>query len=115
LTAVLEKYLGQPLSQYDVFVSLTGGFASKEPAIDVAVSMAILSSLTNQPLPDRTACIGEVGLLGEIRPVPLMTRRLKEATRLGFKTIITHSHRSLREATQAVGLPLRRSKPKTEE
>lgn len=112
LTAVLEKHLGLPLSSYDVFVSLTGGFVTKEPAVDLAVCLALISSITNQPLPSHTACVGEVGLLGEIRPVALFSRRLKEAQRLGYSRVISHNERTLRSAVQAVGLPTKIVKPK---
>lgn len=112
LTAVLEKHLGLPVSSYDVFVSLTGGFVTKEPAVDLAVCLALVSSITNQPLPSHTACVGEVGLLGEIRPVALFSRRLKEAQRLGYSTVIAHHQRTLRSATEAVGLPTKLIKPK---
>ena len=112
LTAVLEKHLGLPLSSYDVFVSLTGGFVTKEPAVDLAVCLALVSSITNQPLPIQTACVGEVGLLGEIRPVALLGRRLKEAERLGYSKVISHTQKSLQSAVQAVGLPTKIIKPK---
>lgn len=105
ISAVLQKYSRIPLSQYDLFVSLAGGYATKEPSIDLGAALAIASSMSNKPLPAKTVCIGEVGLLGEIRSVSLLDRRMKEAQRLGFKNIISkESHRTLQAALKDLGL-----------
>jgi DNA repair protein RadA/Sms len=89
LTAVLQKRLGVPLGTFDIFVNVSGGLKIAEPAADLAICLAILSSFKNKALDPKTAAFGEVGLLGEIRGVGYEERRIKEAKRLGFKTVIT--------------------------
>ena len=94
MSAVLQKHCRVPLGTNDIFVSVAGGFEVKEPAIDLGLAVAIASSLTNKSVPKRTIFVGEVGLLGEVRSVNLLERRIKEAKRLGFEQIIskkTHS------------------------
>jgi len=91
LTAVLSKRLGVPLGTFDIFVNVSGGLKIAEPAADLAICMAILSSFKNKALDPKTAAFGEVGLLGEIRGVGYEERRIKEAKRLGFTTVITSS------------------------
>jgi DNA repair protein RadA/Sms len=68
----------------DVFVNAVGGVRIQEPAADLAVLLAIVSSLRNKPLPAKLVVFGEVGLAGEIRPAPRGQERLKEAAKLGF-------------------------------
>ncbi|MDQ5950977.1 MAG: hypothetical protein QG639_254 [Patescibacteria group bacterium] len=110
ISAVLQKYSRMPLSNYDLFVSLAGGYVTKEPSIDLGIALAIASSLSNKPLPAHTVCIGEVGLLGEIRSVTLAERRIKESQRLGFGTVISKSsHGTLQNALTSFGLQLKRS------
>ena len=89
LTAVLSKRLGIPLATYDIFVNVSGGMKIAEPAADLAVCLAILSSFKNKALDPKAAAFGEVGLLGEIRSVGQEERRVREAKRLGFTTVIT--------------------------
>jgi DNA repair protein RadA/Sms len=84
LLAVLEKRCGFRLGQKDVFLNLAGGFRVEEPAIDLAVVCAILSSNADIAIPVDTAFCGEVGLTGEIRPVPRTEQRIAEAAKLGF-------------------------------
>ncbi len=88
LMAVLEKRLGVPLSEYDAYVNLAGGIRQTEPALDLGISMAILSSYRNVPAGDRTVAFGEVGLSGEVRMVTMADIRVQEAAKLGFTTII---------------------------
>ncbi len=85
LLAVLERRGGYPFHDLDVFVNVTGGVRLVEPASDLAVVAALVSSLTDRPLPADTLFLGEVGLGGEIRPVGAIDRRLAEADRLGFR------------------------------
>lgn len=85
LLAVMEKRAGFMLHNRDVFVSLAGGIRVQETAIDLGVLLAILSSFTNKIIPADMVAIGEVGLAGEIRSVPRIEGRLKEAIHLGFK------------------------------
>lgn len=91
LTAVLSKRLRLPLGSYDVFVNVAGGLNLKEPAADLAVCLAIISSFKNKPVGPKTAAFGEVGLLGEIRKVSFAEKRIQEAKKLGFKPLIHSS------------------------
>jgi DNA repair protein RadA/Sms len=91
IIAVLEKRCELRLAAEDVFVNVAGGVKVVEPAIDLAVAMAIASAFSNRPLPVGTLAIGELGLGGEIRPVPQIEMRLKEASRLGLgHAIVPH-------------------------
>lgn len=85
IAAVLEKHGGLPLSRMDLFVSVAGGMDIKEPALDLALALAIASSVKNIALPFDMVCCGELGLSGEIRSVYRINDRLKEAARLGFQ------------------------------
>lgn len=89
LCAVLEKRLKLNLSTFDVYVNISGGAKINEPAADLAVCLAIASSLKNKSLSKDLAAFGEVGLLGEIRKVSFMDQRIKEATKLGFKDVVS--------------------------
>jgi DNA repair protein RadA/Sms len=88
LLAVLEKRCGFRLSMKDVFLNIAGGMRLEDPAMDLAVIAAILSSNEDLPIPPLTCFAGEVGLNGEIRPVPRIDQRINEATKLGMETII---------------------------
>ncbi len=88
LSAVAERHLGVGLFDRDIFVNVVGGFRISEPAADLPTLMAVCSSLLSRPLGMQTAVMGEVGLTGEIRPVPQLSRRIKEALRLGFNRCI---------------------------
>lgn len=88
LLAVLEKRVGFKLLQKDVFVNIAGGIRVNDPAIDMAVLAAVLSSNMDVALDEQTCITGEVGLAGEIRPVNRIDQRIREAEKLGFKTII---------------------------
>jgi DNA repair protein RadA/Sms len=89
LAAVLQKHSRIPLGSTDIFMNIAGGFSVTEPAVDLGLAIAMVSSYKNQPLPEKTVFIGEVGLLGEIRKVSYIDRRIKEAKRLGFTRIIS--------------------------
>lgn len=88
LLAILEKRGDYPMGTHDVFVSVAGGLKLTEPALDLPVVVAIVSSLLNKPVDGKTLVVGEVGLSGEVRPVSLIDRRVAEAAKLGFKTVI---------------------------
>ena len=88
LLAVLEKRAAVPSGQFDVFVNVAGGARLAEPAGDLAVVVALASSVAEQDVPARTVFIGEVGLGGEIRNVGQMERRIGEALRSGFDTAV---------------------------
>ena len=84
LLAVLHRHAGITCFDQDVFINAVGGVRINEPAADLAVLLAIVSSLRNRPLPDKLVVFGEVGLAGEVRPVAHGQERLKEAAKLGF-------------------------------
>jgi DNA repair protein RadA/Sms len=84
LLAVLHRHAGIATWEQDVFVNAVGGVRIAEPAADLAVSLAIVSSLTDQPIQGSTAVFGEIGLAGEVRPAPRGQERLKEIAKLGF-------------------------------
>ncbi len=88
LLAVLHRHAGVVCSDQDVFVNAVGGVKIAEPAADLAVLLAIVSSLRNKPLPGKLVVFGEIGLAGEIRPAPRGQERLKEAAKLGFTLAI---------------------------
>jgi DNA repair protein RadA/Sms len=97
LMAVLEKRVGLRLSQSDAYVNIAGGLRVSEPATDLAVVIAVVSSFRDRPVPGDTAAFGEVGLSGEIRAVSLCERRVNEAGKLGFSRVIVPkaNHKSL--------------------
>lgn len=85
LFAALEKHIGLPLDNKDIYVSLAGGVKLKDPALDLAVCAAVISSCKEIAIPYTDVFMGEVGILGQVAKVPLIDRRLEEAQRLGFK------------------------------
>jgi DNA repair protein RadA/Sms len=88
LVAVLGRRAGVGLASHDVYVNLAGGLSVDEPGLDLPLALALASSLRDRALPAGTVAIGEVGLLGELRPVVGLERRLREAARLGFDRAI---------------------------
>ncbi|MDD3137991.1 MAG: DNA repair protein RadA [Lachnospiraceae bacterium] len=88
LMAVLEKRIGLQLSNYDAYINIAGGIKMNEPAVDLGIIMAIVSSYKNKPIDERTIVFGEVGLSGEVRGVTMPEQRVAEAKKLGFKTCI---------------------------
>lgn len=102
IVAILSKRLSVPLGSFDIFVNVSGGMKIDEPAADLAVATAILSSFKNKPLDPKTAVFGEVGLLGEVRSIGSEDRRIKEAHRLGFTTVI--SPKTVRNLKQSSGV-----------
>ena len=88
LMAVLEKRLGMALSNSDAYVNIAGGIRMNEPAIDLGIVMALVSSYRNRPVDEKTIVFGEVGLSGEVRAVNMPEQRVAEAKKLGFETCI---------------------------
>jgi DNA repair protein RadA/Sms len=88
LLAVIEKQLNIKMYNRDVFVNIAGGIKTTDPAIDLAIVFAILSSTYDKPISKKTCFAGEIGLNGEIRPVQRIEQRLSEAEKMGFKKII---------------------------
>ena len=100
LLGVLQKYSRLPIGNRDVFVKVTGGLTIKEPAVDLAICLAVASSTMGKALPKNAVAIGEVGLLGEIRSVSWSEKRVKEATKLGYKKI--YSRESFKRVSEIV-------------
>lgn len=88
LMAVLEKRLGMHLSACDAYVNIAGGIRMNEPAIDLAIVLAIYSSYKDKAIDEKTIAFGEVGLSGEVRSVSMAAQRVAEARKLGFKTVV---------------------------
>lgn len=88
LIAVLEKRMHLPMSDYDAYLNIAGGIKMNEPAIDLAIIIALYSSLKDVTVPEDIICFGEVGLSGEVRAVSLSEQRVNEAKKLGFKKAI---------------------------
>ena len=88
LLAVLHRHAGIATMDQDVFVNAVGGVRIGEPAADLAISLAVVSSLGNRPIPGKLVVFGEIGLAGEVRPAPRGQDRLKEAAKLGFERAI---------------------------
>lgn len=92
LVAVLEKRAGYFFGNLDIYINIVGGLELDETACDLAVCLAMASSLMDKPIGDTTVAIGEVGLAGEIRSVTFLESRLREAQRIGFKRAIVPKH-----------------------
>ena len=88
LMDVLEKRIGLPLSNYDAYVNIAGGIKMNEPAIDLGIIMALVSSYKNRPIDEKMIVFGEVGLSGEVRAVNMPEQRVSEAKKLGFETCV---------------------------
>jgi DNA repair protein RadA/Sms len=88
LVAVLGRRAGIGLGSHDVYANLAGGLTLTDPGLDLPLALALASSLRDKPVAHDLVAIGEVGLLGELRPVPGLERRLREAARLGFRTAL---------------------------
>ena len=99
LIAVLEKRGGYFFSNSDVYINIVGGLKLDEPALDLTIAMALVSSLKDYPIKDDVLAFGEIGLAGEIRAISHCEQRIREAARLGFSKCIVPKHnvRSLTE------------------
>ena len=102
LLAVLHRHAGIACFDQDVFVNAVGGVKITEPAADLAVLLAIVSSLRSRPLPAKLVVFGEVGLAGEVRPAPRGQERLKEAAKLGFTQAIVPRANAPRAAIKGI-------------
>ncbi|MFH1052089.1 MAG: DNA repair protein RadA [bacterium] len=110
ILAVLEKRLGLKFRQYDVFVNIAGGVYISDPAIDLGIAAALVSSLRDKPIHSKAVLIGEIGLTGEVRAVSAIEQRIKEAEKLGFNKIILpkHSHKKLQGSFKVAMTPVER-------
>jgi DNA repair protein RadA/Sms len=105
LVAVLGRRAGTGLGSHDVYANLAGGLSVSEPGLDLPLALALASSLRDRPVVPGTVAIGEVGLLGELRSVGGLDRRLREAARLGFSRAIVPRTRG-REAAPVPGMEI---------
>lgn len=88
LMAVLEKRVGLQMAACDAYVNIAGGIKMNEPALDLGIVLALVSSYKNRPIDEKTICFGEVGLSGEVRAVSMAEQRVQEAKKLGFLTCV---------------------------
>ena len=102
IIAVLERKLKAKLADKDVYVNIAGGLRVEDPAADLAVAAAIISSITDIPVEKEILLLGEVGLLGELRPVSQEERRLKEAASLGFSAAVCPTGKSKKDKKEAI-------------
>ncbi len=105
ILAVLEKRLGLKFSAHDVYLNVIGGMSIEEPASDLGVALALISSLTDRVIPDDLIAIGEIGLAGECRGVVNVEQRVREAARLGFTQAIIPKH-NLPSCSEIAGIRL---------
>ena len=104
LIAILQKRLNIPLGTFDIFVNVSGGLKIEEPSADLAVALAIISSFKNKPVDAKIAVFGELGLLGEVRSVVAEERRMKEAKRLGYASVLSPMKiKNLKQASDTLG------------
>jgi DNA repair protein RadA/Sms len=92
LLAVLERHAGLHILDFDVFVNVVGGIRLLEPAVDLAVAVSLVSSFRDRPIATDALYLGEVGLTGEVRGIPLLEQRLHEGARLGFRRAWVPQH-----------------------
>lgn len=101
ITAVLEKRVGLNLGSNDIYVNAVGGVKIDEPGVDLGIALALASSFRDIPVPPYLAVAGEIGLTGELRPVPGVTKRVNEAFKLGFSRFLLSSQSDLHIKAEA--------------
>ena len=106
LVAVLQKRVGLGLGTQDVYANVVGGLRIQEPAADLALAVAVASSLRDRPVDPGTVCIGEIGLSGELRTVTQLERRIQEASRLGFRRAIIPARSGNLPSSSSLGLKI---------
>ncbi len=106
ILAVLEKHMDLSLSRHDCYLALAGGLVVEEPAADLGIATAIVSSFKDLILPDGTALIGELGLGGQLRPVGQIPKRLQEAERLGFQRAVLPTGSGIDQLKRKINLEL---------
>ena len=102
ILAVLHRKGGIALGDHDVFANVVGGIRVTETGADLAIALALFSSFREKPLPGRTLCFGELGLTGEVRPVPDGDQRLQEAGRHGFEHVFLPVANRPRKSVQGI-------------
>jgi DNA repair protein RadA/Sms len=106
LVAVIDKYVGIPLSYNDIYVNVVGGLKLQGRESDLSIVASLLSSYYARPIPQDTLFLGEVGLTGEVRTVPMMEARLREASQMNYKRVIT-SERAAKEFASKFKIEIR--------
>jgi DNA repair protein RadA/Sms len=106
LIAVLNRRIGMPLHEQDIYVNAVGGVKIDEPCADLGIALAIASSFCNKPIYADAIAIGEVGLAGEVRGVSHINLRIAEAKRLGFKLAVIPKH-NLKSVGKIEGLEIK--------
>ena len=104
LLAVLEKRAGFALGTKDVFINITGGISIEDPALDLAIIAAILSSYHDSPISQKICFAAEIGLSGEIRPISKIDQRIQEAEKLGFESIVISKYSKLSIDKKSIGV-----------
>jgi len=104
LLAVLEKRAGFALGSKDVFINITGGISIEDPALDLAIIAAILSSYHDSPISQKICFAAEIGLSGEIRPISKIDQRIQEAEKLGFESIVISKYSKLSIDKKSIGV-----------
>ncbi len=102
LLAVIQKHLGLNVAEHDVYINIVGGYKLSDPTSDLAIIMAVISSLKKQPLPSNTVYIGEIGLGGELRNVSQLEKRVTESKKIGFENIITPKIKDIASAAKVL-------------
>lgn len=114
LVAVLQKRVGLGLGTQDVYANVVGGMRIMEPAADLALAVAVASSLKDRPVDPGTVCIGEIGLSGELRSVNHLERRIQEASRLGFRRAIVPARSANLPVASSLGMEILSASTATE-
>ena len=104
LLAVLEKRAGFALGSKDVFINITGGISIEDPALDLSIIAAILSSYHDSPISQKICFAAEIGLSGEIRPISKIDQRIQEAEKLGFESIVISKYSKLSIDKKSIGV-----------
>jgi len=104
LLAVLHRHAGIAVHDQDVFVNAVGGVRIEEPAADLAVVLAVISSFRSRPLPEKLVVFGEIGLAGEVRPAPRGQDRLREAAKLGFRRALVPRANAPKQAIEGIAV-----------
>lgn len=111
LLAILDSRLGVHLDDQDVYVSTVGGVRLSDPSADLAIAIALITAAANWSAPPTLCALGEVSLVGEVRPVVAAEQRRNEAKRLGYTTVIDAQYARVREALDATYEAFRRTPP----
>ena len=105
LMAVLEKRLGLKMADCDAYINIAGGIRMNEPALDLGIVLALISSYKEKPIDEKTICFGEVGLSGEVRAVSMAEQRVQEARKLGFEVcILPEASKASMQAVEGIKL-----------